>query len=269
MHPAFAPRPLGRTGILSGRIGLASGYGCPGETVERAFDLGLNYFYWGSIRRDSFARGLRRLMPHRDRFTLVVQTYSRIAAMIPWSLERALRRLGTDYADVLLLGLWNRQAPGSILDTCLALRERGLARHLALSTHRRPLAAQLAAASPFDILHVRYNAAHPGAEQEIFPHLTETDRPGLVAFTATSWKQLLNAKKIPSGERTPTAADCYRFALTRPEIDVCMAGPSNAQQFQAVTAALEAGPMSPEEVCWMKRIGAAIHRHANPVLLRK
>src|SRR5438309_2653022 len=152
MTPAFAPRQLGRTGIPSGRIGLAAGYGCPGEAVERGFDMGLNYFYWGSVRRGSFADGLRKLLPQRDRFTLVIQTYSRMAALIPWSLERALRKLGTDHADILLLGLWNKNAPERILDTCLRLRDRGLARHLALSTHQRPLAADLAANSPYDVL---------------------------------------------------------------------------------------------------------------------
>ena len=125
MHSAFAPRPLGRTGIVAGRIGLASGYGCPGEAVERAFDLGLNYFYWGSFRRDSFANGLRHLMPRRDQFALVIQSYSRIAALIPWSLERALRKLGADHADVLLLGLWNKQVSPRILDAAYACGSAG------------------------------------------------------------------------------------------------------------------------------------------------
>jgi aryl-alcohol dehydrogenase-like predicted oxidoreductase len=269
MHPAFAPRVLGRTGILSGRIGLASGYGCPAAAVEHAFDMGLNYFYWGSIRRGSFASGLRNLMTRRDRLTLVIQTYSRVAALIPLSLERALRNLGTDHADILLLGLWNKQVPDRILDTSLRLRERGLARHLALSTHHRPLVAQLAANSPYDILHLRYNAVHTGAERDIFPKLPEANPPGLVAFTATSWKQLLNPRKTPPGERTVTASDCYRFVLTQPAIDVCLAGPANDEQFRAVAAALDAGPMLSEELSWMRRVGAAIYAGSKPMFPRK
>ena len=34
---------------------------------------------------------------------------------------------------------------------------------------------------------IRYNAAHPGAERDIFPHL-EARRPAVVAYTATSWR---------------------------------------------------------------------------------
>ncbi len=269
MHPAFAPRPLGRTGIVAGRIGLASGYGCPGEAVERAFDLGLNYFYWGSIRRDSFAQGLRRLMPQRDRFALVIQSYSRIAALIPWSLERALRKLGTDHADVFLLGLRNKETTPRILEAALRLRERGLVRHLALSTHQRPLAVRLANDSPYDVLHIRYNAVHTGAEQDIFPHLPTGNRPGLVCFTATSWKQLMNPRKTPAGERTPAAADCYRFVLTEPSIDVCIAGPANAEQFKAVLTALDSGPMQTDELAWMRRVGSAIYGKDKPGFIRK
>src|SRR4030042_640396 len=72
----------------------------------------------------------------------------------------------------------------------------------------------------------RHNAAHRGAEIDIFPYLAEDTgkRPGTVAFTATRWGQLLKAKKMPAGEKPPPAADCYRFFLSHPGVDVCMSG---------------------------------------------
>jgi hypothetical protein len=102
---------LGRTGIEVCRLGLAASYGAPASAVEQAFDHGLNYFYWGSLRRDQFGDGLRRLAPRRGRFLLVLQSYSRIAALVGPSVERALHALHFDYADVLLLGLWNGTVP--------------------------------------------------------------------------------------------------------------------------------------------------------------
>ena len=39
---------------------------------------------------------------------------------------------------------------------------------------------------------IRYNAAHPGAEQDVFPHLAAR-QPAVVAYTATSWRKLLPA----------------------------------------------------------------------------
>src|SRR4051794_21100299 len=95
---------LGRTGTGVGRLGVSAGYGVPAAAVERAFEQGVNYLYWGSMRRGGFADALRSLAPQRARFTLVIQSYSRIAGMVGWSLERALRALHFDHADVLLLG---------------------------------------------------------------------------------------------------------------------------------------------------------------------
>jgi len=52
----------------------------PGEAVERAFEQGVNYLYWGSMRRDSFGAALRRLSSRRDQFALVIQSYTRAAS---------------------------------------------------------------------------------------------------------------------------------------------------------------------------------------------
>ena len=70
--------------------------------------------------------------------------------------------------------------------------------------------------------------------------------------------KLLKRGKLPAGERVPTASDCYRFVLTRPEVDVCMSGPANAEQMNAAIDALRLGPMTEEEVQWMRRVGSAV-----------
>ncbi len=253
---------LGRTGIEVGRLGMASSYGAPAGAVEQAFAHGVNYFYWGSIRRGGFGNGLRALGPRRDRFLLVTQSYSRLASLIGPSLERALRALRFDYTDALLLGLWNGAPPPRILDACRKLRERGLVRYVAVSTHNRPLIARLASDPQFDIFHVRYNAVHRGAEREVFPLLISHNPPGLVSFTATSWRQLLGPKRIPAGEKIPTAADCYRFVLTQPAVNVCMTGPANAAQLADALEALRRGPMAEDELAWMRRVGDAIYKKA-------
>ena len=260
---------LGRTGLEVGRLGISSSYGVPGDALERAFERGVNYIYWGSRRLASFGEGLKRLKPQRDRFTLVIQSYTRMASLMGWSLERALRTLTFDHADVLLLGMWNKAVPPRILDAARELKRRGLVRFLGVSTHHRAMVPQFAAADDFDIVHFRYNAAHPGAEQDIFPHLPAINRPGMVSFTATSWGQLVGqtnvmarianpSHPIPKGERVPTATDCYRFVLSRPEVDVCMTGPSNEARMNEALEALQLGPMTEEELAWMYRVGRAV-----------
>jgi aryl-alcohol dehydrogenase-like predicted oxidoreductase len=254
---------LGRTAREVGRLGIAASYGVPASGVEMAFERGVNYIYWGTFRRGQFGQALRNLKPHRDRMFLVVQSYSRLASLIAPSLERALRRIGYGHADAILLGMWNRPAYPRILDACSKLVERGLVRHIALSTHHRPLIPRLSAAG-IDIFHVRYNAVHTGAESEVFPSVQpsrddEGGGPGLVAFTATSWRQLLDPKKVPSGDRVPTATDCYRFVMSNPAIDVCMTGPATEQHVVEAVQALERGPLNEEELAWMRRVGRAIH----------
>jgi aryl-alcohol dehydrogenase-like predicted oxidoreductase len=258
-------RVLGRTGLTVGRVGISSSYGISGEGLERAFERGVNYIYWGSRRTASFGEGLKRLRPQRDRFTLVIQSYTRVAGLMAWSLERALRALQFDCADVLLLGMWNKPVPPRILDAARNLKERGLTRFLAVSTHHRALVPAIAAGSDFDIVHFRYNAAHPGAERDIFPQLPADRRPGLVAFTATSWGQLLGSTKfwvpahpVPQNERVPTAMDCYRYVLSRPEVDVCMTGPTDSARMDEAFAAVQRGPMTEEELDWMRRVGRAV-----------
>ena len=265
---SFERTLLGRTGLEVGRLGIASGYGAPGTALESAFERGVDYIFWGSRRGESFGAALKRLRTQRERFTLVIQSYTRVARLLSWSLERALRTLSFDYTDVLLLGLWNKPVPPRILDAARRLKERGLVRFLAVSTHKRTLVPRIAAGGDFDVVHFRYNAAHPGAEEDIFPHLPAAHRPGMVSFTATSWRQLLGqaplqgflpgAHRIPKSERVPTAADCYRYVLTRPEVDVCLTGPANAAQMEQALETLRRGPMSQDELAWMRRVGRAV-----------
>lgn len=99
-----------------------------------------------------------------------------------------------------------------------------------------------------------------GAERDIFPYLPNPDRAGMVAYTATSRKQPLSRRKLPPGEKVPTAGDCYRFVLSRPEVDVCMMGPSNAAQMEEALRAMDQGPMSEAELAWMRRVGEAKYR---------
>ncbi|MGE5486233.1 MAG: hypothetical protein ACM3ZB_00255 [bacterium] len=256
MRVDFGHAVLGRTGITVGRLGVSASYGVPAAAVEEAFERGVNYLYWGSRRTGEFAAALRNLRPRRAEMVLVIQSYSRVAGLVRWSVERALRAIGYDSADVLLLGMWNKMPPARIMDAALDVQQSGLVRYLAVSTHNRRLAPSLA--ERFDVIHFRYNAVHTGAERDIFSAMPPNP-PGLVSFTSTSWRQLLRSRRIPAGERRPTAADAYRFVLSRPEVDVCMTGPANAEQMREALRALELGPMSPDELAWMRRIGDAIY----------
>jgi aryl-alcohol dehydrogenase-like predicted oxidoreductase len=258
--PFNAPRRLGRTGLSVGPLGLGAGYGAPSAAFEEAFARGCNYFYWAS-RKPGMSEAIRNLVGqgHRDSMVIAVQSYTRSAWFLERSLRKALAELGIERADVFLLGWHNRAPSQRILDRALALKEAGLFAHLGLSGHNRSLFPKLHAQGRFDVFHVRYNAAHRGAETETFPHLQGEQRPGLVTYTATRWGQLLKASKMPPGEPPLSAADCYRFSLSHPAVDVCLTGPRSVEQMRQGLAALEAGPLSADELARISRIGAHVH----------
>jgi aryl-alcohol dehydrogenase-like predicted oxidoreductase len=258
MHD-FASRTLGRTGLVVGRLGLGAEYGLPGKEVERAFDHGVNFFLWGSRRRHRFGLGLRDLArANRQNMVISVQTFARAAWPMEWTVDRDLRTFRTDYVDFLCLAWWNGPIPRRIIDGALDLRAKGKVRRIMASCHHRPTFGTLIAEPAFDALMVRYNAAHPGAEREVFPLLPEANRPGVVSFTATRWGTLLDPHSMPRSAATPRAADCYRFALTNPHIDVCLAGPRNANELDEALRALSRGPMDAGELAWMRRVGGHV-----------
>jgi aryl-alcohol dehydrogenase-like predicted oxidoreductase len=254
------PRALGRTGLTVGRLGVASAYGAPAAAFEEAFERGCNYFYWGSLRRAGMAQAIRNLCGRgrRDDLVIVIQSYARIPALMEIFCERALKSLNLEAADVLLLGWHNRRPPARLLARALALKEKGRFRFLGLSGHNRQLFPELAREGSFDIFHVRYNAAHRGAETEVFPALMDLDpaaRPGLVSYTATRWGRLLQQKHMPPGEPAPVASDCYRFALSHPAVDVCLTGPKNLAQMREALSALDLGPLNEAELIRLRRVG--------------
>jgi aryl-alcohol dehydrogenase-like predicted oxidoreductase len=253
-------RRLGRTDLWVSRLGLGASYGVSGRDVDRALERGINYLYWGSRRRDDFGRAIARAARRdRDGIVVVVQSYARAALALGPSLEWALRRLGLDRVDVLLLGMWNQPPPERIVDRALELREAGKVRALMVSCHHRPTFARYLADPVWDAVMVRYNAAHRGAEAEVFPHLSRSAAPpGVVAFTATRWGALIDPAVVPAGEPVPRASDCYRFVLGRPEVDVVLAGPRNGAELDEAIAALDRGPLSSDELAWMQRVGDGV-----------
>jgi aryl-alcohol dehydrogenase-like predicted oxidoreductase len=248
---------LGRTGLKAGRLGVASTYGAPAKAFEEAFDRGCNYFYWGSLRKSGMAEAIRNICGQgkRNDLIVVIQSYSRSASLLELSCRRALKRLALDCGDVLLLGWYGQRPPRRILERANTMKRKGMFRFLAISSHNRKLFPELAKESLFDIFHIRYSAAHRGAESESFPFLQSESGAGVVSYTATRWGQLLEEKRMPPGEPPPSASDCYRFVLSHPAVDICMTGPKNREQMREALRTLDRGPMTEDELVRMRIIG--------------
>ena len=220
----------------------------------------INFFFW-TPRMGRVTPALRRAL-HADRDRYVVATGPATAwwaSNLRRFVHKALRLLDTDHLDVLqmhsvgLTSSWKQ----STVNEMVTLRDEGKVRSIGISTHNRVLAGMLAADSPLDLLMIRYNAANPGAEHDIFPHLPDRGR-SVVAYTATSWRQLLRRPRGWTGQ-VPTAGHCYRFCLSQDKVDVVLTGPKNGQQLRENLQALQAGPLDKQEMSWMRELGRAVH----------
>lgn len=192
---------------------------------------------------------------------IALQSYDHSGLLTARAVDKGLAALGVDYADVLILG-WHNAAPWRrLMDTARELVERKKIRFIGMSGHKRTAFGTLAGdpANPIDVFMIRYNAAHPGAEKEVFPFLNQNNRPGVTIYTATSWRRLLKPGRMPKGEAPLSAADCYRFVLSDPHVDLCLFGPSDeAQMLEGITA-LTRGPLTDAEMERVRRIGKYVH----------
>lgn len=255
----FAYRDVPRLGRRLFRLGLSGSFGLDEAGCREALER-IQYVFWHP-RMKGLTPALREALA-RDRERYAVSA-GPLLGYFPGAVRRAaeaaMRTLGVDFLDVLQLYWLGKMSAltGAVEAEMAKLRDEGKVRALGVSIHDRPRAGKLARGSILDLLMIRYNAAHPGAEQEIFPHLDQR-RPAVIAYTATAWRRLLRAPRGWEG-RVPTAGDCYRFCLTSPHVDVVLAGPRSAAELRENLAALDQGPLSAEEMTFMREFGRAVH----------
>jgi aryl-alcohol dehydrogenase-like predicted oxidoreductase len=255
----FLYRKVPRLGRRLFRMGISGSFGLDEAGCREALER-IQYVFW-SPRMKALTVALHEVFA-RDRERYAVSA-GPLVGYFPGAIRRAaegaLRMLGTDYLDIFQLYWLGKMSAftGAVREEMVKLREEGKVRALGVSIHNRPRAGKLAEDSILDLLMIRYNAAHPGAEQDIFPRLAMR-RPMVVAYTATAWRRLLRAPRGWKG-RVATPGDCYRFCLTSPYVDVVLAGPRSAAELRENLAAVDMGPLSPDEMGFMREFGRAVH----------
>jgi aryl-alcohol dehydrogenase-like predicted oxidoreductase len=269
MTPATAfGKPVRRLGLAShGQTAVTP------DDVLYAVERGVNFLNWPGGPRsdggpDAFSKAIAALGPRRDSVVVCAQFGARTAADAAADLRSALAELRTDYIDVLTIYYvesreeWQElSGPGGALECLLAARRDGVVRRIGVTSHQRPLAAEMARTG-LDVLMVRYNAAHRGAEREVFPVAEELGVP-VITYTATRWGGLMRATPDdPPGFVVPRAPEWYRFVLQSPSVAVALAAPHDRAELDEDLTVLEAGPLSTEEYGRLAEHGARVRRHA-------
>jgi predicted aldo/keto reductase-like oxidoreductase len=220
------------------RLGLATrgDSNLDAAAVNHAIERGVNYMNWCG-RPDGMCDAIRGLGPRRQQVVVAVQLEARRADAAQRELDELLSDLGTDYIDVVTYYYvehadeWTEIiSDGGAAEALESARQQGKVRAIGLTSHQRKLAAQIAESGRLNMLMIRYNAAHRGAEQDVFPVAAERGIP-VIAFTCLRWGALLEATPDdPPGFVVPLARDWYRWVLRQPAVAVALMAPNDSRE---------------------------------------
>jgi len=230
------------------RLGLAS----RGNThlkcadVQLAMENGIHYLNW-CTHEDGMSEAIRRLNPaQRKKIVIALQFNSITHDEAEEELTEYLKILNTNYIDVITLYYveskreWNEiLSDNGSMGFLNQARNTGKVRMIGVTSHQRSLAAEMIQNKDLDLLMIRYNAAHRGAEIDIFP-LTQTNRSPVVAFTCTRWGELMKTTPDDPADFSPLPAEMwYRFVLACPDVSVALMAPENKKELLENLSILE------------------------------
>lgn len=276
LHP-FLIAPAQAFGRPVCRLGIAS-YGTTTITPDDiwyAIGKGVNFLNWAGLAEglsdgDVYSRAVTSLGDKRKSVVVCAQFGARSAVDAAAELKSALEALGTDYIDILTMYYvetpdeWDEiTSPGGAIQYLRDAKRDGVVRRLGITSHQRKLAARIVESGHLDLVMIRYNAAHRGAEREVFPATQSLGLP-VIAYTALRWGALLRPTiDDPPGYAVPRAPDWYRFVLQHPAVAVTLAAPQSRAELEEDLQVLEAtGPLGESEYAALAEHGERVRRNA-------
>ena len=249
-------RLLGPEPLTVCPLGISGHYGLPVEGFVRAFETGVNLMFW-EPNYQTMTTFYRRLRPDDQRsIHLIAGTFEADGQRIQRDVERVLRMLQIERISIFLLfwvQTWNRLGP-DVREVLQRMKAEGKIATFGLSTHNRVLAIEAMEAGWNPVM-VRHSAAHRGAEERIFPRAAELGT-GLITFNNTCYSRLLQEHR---GLKPPSAADCYRYALSMPAVRACLSAPSTMEYLEENLSVLRDPELPEERRRTMLQFGAALY----------
>lgn len=247
------------------------------EDVNYAIERGINYLNWCG-HPDGMSTAVSGLGKARKDVVVACQFKARTADEAHREFEWILGETGSNFLDIATLYYVESEAewqeiiaPGGAWEALAELKNSGALKMIGLTSHQRKLAANWIGSLAdgedtyhLDMLMIRYNAAHRGAETEVFPAARERGAP-VVAFTGLRWRELLKATpNDPPGFSPPSAAECYRFCLANPNVAIALTAPGDRKHLEANLSLLDDWRTPPGEQLEAIRLhGDRVHRHTS------
>lgn len=274
-------RELGNTGLKVSEIGL----GCEGfsedeyRNTKRLFDeaerQGINYFDLYASDPKVRASVGDALEGRREKF--IIQSHlcsiwkngqykrSRNIDEVRAGMKEMLSLLKTDYIDVGMihyvdsLADWKEIADGPVLAYAKELKEKGVIRHIGLSSHNPQVALEAVKSGNIEVLMFSVNPCYDlqpasedveelWAEKNYEEHLVNMDPErqelyevcqslgvGITVMKAFGGGDLLDEKLSPAGKAL-TVNQCLHYALTRPAVATVLAGAHSVEQLRTSLA---------------------------------
>jgi aryl-alcohol dehydrogenase-like predicted oxidoreductase len=237
--PALEYRTLGKTGLKVTAVSMGVMNCSDPGVLHRAFDLGINFY----DTAPSYMRGTNEEMVgnvfHGRREKVFIQTkvHAHDEKRMRASVERSLRRLRTDYIDVLV---WHGlHSPEEVSDAGLfefmsKMKKEGMARFTGFSAHSNmaSLLREAAKSNFHDVALVSYNFTHSKKLKEAVA-IAAKSGIGVVAMKT----QAGGYKKERMGSLTPHQA-ALKYVLMDQNVSMAVPGVTTIEQIEECAAAM-------------------------------
>jgi uncharacterized protein len=173
---------LGKTKLVVKRIGMG---GIPIQrltvpeadlVLEKAIEVGINFFDTARIYTDSEAKYGRILSKHRKDVVIATKTYARTGDGVIKDLELSLKTLQTDYIDLYIChnissenDLEQILAPAGALEAFQTAQQQGKIRHIGISAHKPWIAIKALEQFDFTALQIPYNIVETTSAADLIP----------------------------------------------------------------------------------------------------
>jgi len=187
-------RKLGRTGLQVSVVGFGGTWISEltmdeaVKVVQRAFELGINYFDTAKLDGDSEEKLGVALKDVREECVLATKTASRTKSESLDDFKSSLRRLQTDRLDLIQLHgvddkktLQKAMGSGGSLEICRKARSEGLVDFIGITGHKPRLLMQAIKSNEFDTVLVPINVITRQALEELIP-LAKDLNVGVIAM---------------------------------------------------------------------------------------
>ncbi len=254
------------------RLGLATRGNTylPRAGVERAIEAGVNYLNWCG-HDDAMSETIAAMSAaQREEVVVATQLHARGASAMARELDEVWENLGHERLDVATFYYVEHPSEweeiigrGGALEALQAEKEAGRIGLIGMTSHQRTFLAETAQTGLLDLVMVRYNAAHRGAEREVFP-VTRKAGVATVAFTCLRWGALQRPTSDDPPDFTPPGApEWYRFVLGNRDVSVALAAPTNIEELAADLALLDDWRPHPSDArAQLEAHGDRVHKHA-------